>query len=567
MVNYGTLKENEKFITDEILDSLLYDIDKKHLKESITFADFIGELVKYTVLKINDMVIECEKYGEDDNEYNEILRGMFKLCYIISSSIEHNSLVKIEKIFKNAYLKFIDMLVKQTEKYEFLLIVNKVFDNIEMTNHDILFKELKYDLLDDNDKEYNQLESSMHENFVIYSNLLELIPDSLILLNNNYIVYANKAAAKLLGAAKPSDIVGKRVRDFFVLSAYDIALIEQENDILYRNGIVPVIEKRYIRKSDNKEIFVETKHALVPYKGEKVVLNVSRDISERKKIQALKEKIKEKTLLLEKSKEYDKAKTEFFTNISHEIRTPLNVILGIIQLVEKKSDGSYEFDQGKILSYIKTLKHNCYRLLRLVNNLIDITKIDAGYLSMNFGKYNLVNVIENITLSVVGYSESKGINLIFDTNVEEKYMCVDPDKIERIVLNLLSNAIKFTEVGDEIRVTFTDLGDKVRISVKDTGIGIPENKQDKIFERFVQVDKSLSRKNEGSGIGLSMVKTFVEMHRGTIEVNSEYGNGSEFIIELPVCEFGSEIICKDKPYDEYANVEKINIEFSDIYID
>ncbi|KYH35444.1 sensor histidine kinase TmoS [Clostridium tepidiprofundi DSM 19306] len=567
MVNYGALKENEKFITDEVLESLLYDSDKKHLKESITFADFIAELVKYTVLKINDIVIGYDEYGGNDNDYNEILRGMFKLCYTISSSIEHDSLVKIEKIFKNAYLKFVDMLVKQTEKYEFLLRVDKVFDNIEMINHDALLKELEHDLLDSSDKEYNKLESSMHENFVIYSNLLELIPDSLVLLNNNCIVYANKAAAELLGASKPSDIVGKRVSDFLVLSAYDVALIEQENDILYRNGVVPVIEKRYIRKSDNKEIIIETKHALVPYKGEKVVLNVSRDISERKKIQVLKEKIKEKTLLLEKSKEYDKAKTEFFTNISHELRTPLNVILGIIQLVEKKSNGSYEFNQGKISSYIRTLKHNCYRLLRLVNNLIDITKIDAGYLSMNFGKYNLVNVIENITLSVVGYSESKGINLIFDTNVEEKYMCVDPDKIERIVLNLLSNAIKFTEAGDEIRVTFTDLGDKVRISVKDTGIGIPKDKQDKIFERFVQVDKSLSRKNEGSGIGLSMVKAFVEMHAGTIEVNSEYGNGSEFIIELPVREFESKIICKDKAYDEYANVEKINIEFSDIYID
>jgi signal transduction histidine kinase len=178
--------------------------------------------------------------------------------------------------------------------------------------------------------------------------------------------------------------------------------------------------------------------------------------------------------------------------------------------------------------------------------------------------HNIVSIIEGITLSVADYVKGKDIELIFDTDVEEKIMACDTDKIERIILNLLSNAIKFTKPGDKIMVSVFDRNEKILISVKDSGIGIPKEKLDIIFERFEQVESSLSRNKYGSGIGLSLVKSFVEMQEGKIDIKSEVGIGTEFLIELPVKLTEKNYDYKDDINSE-GRVERINIEFSDIY--
>lgn len=260
--------------------------------------------------------------------------------------------------------------------------------------------------------------------------------------------------------------------------------------------------------------------------------------------------------------------TEFFANISHELRTPLNIIFSSLQLIDRCSVGNSNSVNSCICKkYTKGMQQNCYRLLRLVNNLIDITKIDTGYLELNMDRCNIVSLVEDITLSVAEYIESKNISLIFDTNIEEKIIYCDRDKIERIVLNLLSNATKFTNSGGFILVTLQDKGSNTIISIKDTGIGIEKSKLEIIFERFKQVNKSFTRDHEGSGIGLSLVKHLVEMHKGSIKVISKYGKGSEFIIELPD-NLNFEDNCNkiEKLYtNEHSKVESINIEFSDIY--
>jgi signal transduction histidine kinase len=243
------------------------------------------------------------------------------------------------------------------------------------------------------------------------------------------------------------------------------------------------------------------------------------------------------------------------------------MILGCIQLVNViPKDNVLIEPYIKVEKYMAIIKQNSYRLLRLVDNLIDITKIDAGYLEISLQNADIVKVVEDITLSVADYIESKGLKLIFDTDIEEKYMAFDADKIERILLNLLSNAIKFTKLSGQIYVSIVDKRDTVVISVRDTGIGIPQKLHEEIFERFIQIDKSLSRKREGSGIGLSLVKSLVEMHKGKVYINKEITKGSEFIIELPV------IILDDvKDNNENSNVaenyiERIKVEFSDIYL-
>lgn len=278
-------------------------------------------------------------------------------------------------------------------------------------------------------------------------------------------------------------------------------------------------------------------------------------------------KMREKTKELEKAVEIESIRNEFFANISHEFKTPLNIILTTMQLiVQNIYAGKIAADESVDLAkYTKAIKQNSYRLLRLVNNLIDMTKIDAGYYEIVLGNYNIISIVEDITLSVSSYMEEKGLNLIFDTEVEEQIIACDPEKIERIMLNLLSNAVKYSENNGDVLVDIRGDEEFITVSVKDSGIGISEEQQEVIFERFRQVDNVLSRRVEGSGIGLSLVKSLVEMHNGKIQVESELGKGSTFSFILPnrcIEENEEKFRCTDLTD---SLIRKGKIEFSDIY--
>lgn len=198
-----------------------------------------------------------------------------------------------------------------------------------------------------------------------------------------------------------------------------------------------------------------------------------------------------------------------------------------------------------------------------------LQKIDDGFYKINLRYCNVVSVIEDVVMSISAYIENKGIELIFDTEVEEKYTLCDSDILERIILNLISNAIKYgREEEGKIEVNIYDLGTSINISVKDNGGGIPAYKQKFIFERFARVDKSLNRLQEGNGIGLYIVKSLIEMHNGTISVKSKEGEGAEFTVNLPMNVPQNETmdeVCLDQSIDLNRIIEKIKIEFSDIY--
>lgn len=284
----------------------------------------------------------------------------------------------------------------------------------------------------------------------------------------------------------------------------------------------------------------------------------------------LEQKVNEQVKELKEAKEIaerlNESKSTFIANVSHELRTPLNILLSTTQLIKLYLKKDEALDRQKIQNKINIQVQNCYRLLRLINNLIDITKIDAGYFNIRLTSCNIIEIVEEITMSVVEYVENKGIHLIFDTDIEEKVMQCDLDAIERIILNLLSNAIKYTPEDGSIFVDVKDLGDNIQISIKDTGIGIPEDKLNEIFERFRQVDNFLTRQSEGSGIGLSLVKSLVEMHNGEIFVESEYEKGSKFIVKLPTNLEGDKDRGESKCLMTGENImNKIHIEFSDIY--
>lgn len=402
-----------------------------------------------------------------------------------------------------------------------------------------------------------------------YIKLVEAIPYGLYIMDRSKLLFANKIGLEYMGFNSLEEVRNKKYDEIIIPHPSYIERYKKDFVEFRKKGYKPLTEETLIRLKDNRVIDLETIVIKYPYgEREDTFLVVARDISERKKIENLERDMNEKTRQLEQVATYEKMRTEFFANISHELRTPVNVIFSALQLISCKmvnlKEANYNLEQYE--KNINIMRQNCFRLVRLINNLIDVTKIDSGYLNLNLVNCDIINIVEDITQSVAQYIDTKGLTLIFDTEVEEKIMACDPEKIERVMLNLISNAVKFTKSGGHVFVNVKDKVDSIVISVKDTGRGIPKEKQEIIFERFMQVDKSLARQNEGSGIGLSLVKSLVEMHKGTIRVESKVDKGSEFFVELPVGILeGIENIEDTSNYIIQDNVEKINIEFSDIY--
>jgi signal transduction histidine kinase len=268
--------------------------------------------------------------------------------------------------------------------------------------------------------------------------------------------------------------------------------------------------------------------------------------------------------LLYESRERDKVRSEFFANVSHEFKTPINLMISTSQLLEQVQNKE---DALKLLpKSIRILKQNSYRLIRLVDNIIDITKIESEGIKIELHNVDIVELTEDITLSTLPYAQSNNIELVFDTEMEELEMAIDRDLFERIILNLLSNAIKYNKREGKIFVNMYLEAGYVVIGVTDTGIGINSEMQPYIFETFMQVNKSLIRNVEGSGLGLTLVHALVELHHGKVEVFSKEGEGTTFTLYFPI--YTVEEVCQDKVQKILSKHKDRNttIELSDIYI-
>lgn len=290
--------------------------------------------------------------------------------------------------------------------------------------------------------------------------------------------------------------------------------------------------------------------------------NIQKENEIKRQQQLLIESEKEKRETLENALVM---KDEFISLISHEFKTPLNVIFSAIQLIEHKY---YNRIPEDIKNLLGTIKHNTFRQMRLVNNLLDATRLNSGRLKLHSNNTDIVFLTKAIAQSVSVYAMQKDIGIYFKSNIKSKIISIDDEKYERIVLNLLSNALKFTEEGGRITVTLNEMKNTsmIRIRVKDTGIGIPEEKREQIFQRFFQVDSNLSRQAEGTGIGLYIVKSLVNLMGGNIKIESKLGEGSTFIVELPVKEPVPQQKKEACLNMDNRVINQTNIEFSDIYL-
>jgi PAS domain S-box-containing protein len=401
------------------------------------------------------------------------------------------------------------------------------------------------------------IEKELNKKLTLLQSLMDTAPSPIFFkdLNHRYIG-CNRAYEDTMGI-RNSELIGKTVYDILDQNTADV-LRKKDNELIANLG-KQIYEEAINFPDGSVRNFIFNKVVFTDESGVPMgIVGVMTDVTDKKEAGELKENINQML-------ETDKMKTEFFSNISHELRTPLNVILGSVQLVELYlSKGQYYNTMDKIIRNIATMKQNCFRLMRIVNNLIDISKIDAKAFELHLRNCNIVNVVREITLSVSDYIENKGIRLEFNTDIEEKVMACDDEKIERIMLNLLSNAIKFTPKGGEIFVNICNRDNGICIKVQDNGVGIPENKQNLIFQRFCQVDEMFTRQHEGSGIGLNLVKSLVEMHGGTIAFESKMGIGTQFIINLPY-KMVEETEVQNNTFGKQAHIERISVEFSDIY--
>ncbi|CDM67970.1 hypothetical protein CM240_0805 [Clostridium bornimense] len=336
-----------------------------------------------------------------------------------------------------------------------------------------------------------------------YKELIKVLPEAILILENEKIVYINQYGLDFFEVNSVKDMSIEKLNTVFDNSLNYGQLRNkseyQELELTNKDGNIRNVEVRMIKNIEGKLVIVIT------------------DITER--------------FLSYENTERERLKNEFFGNLSHEFKTPINVLLSTAQLLEvHQNKGTADTVMSET---IKIIKRNSYRLLRLVDNLIESTKIDTGSAEMNYSNYDIVQVTEDLVDSCISYANNYKIKIIFDTEVEELKVALDIDKYEKIILNLISNAIKYNKENGEIFVNLLVRNDNVVIEVIDTGIGIAQEKIKYIFQRFMQINKSFIRDVEGSGIGLYMVKSLVELHKGKIEVESVEGEGSKFTVTFP----------------------------------
>ncbi|MGL4913819.1 MAG: ATP-binding protein, partial [Romboutsia sp.] len=251
----------------------------------------------------------------------------------------------------------------------------------------------------------------------------------------------------------------------------------------------------------------------------------------KNRTEQLSEEMEKNNKLLNKVIELERSKNNYFINLSHELRTPLNVIYSIEQLITGLNKSNKVIEREKLNEYMDVVRRNTKRLLALINNLIDTSKMESSNYTLDIKPNDIVYIVEEATLSLKNYIESKGIKLVIDPEIEEKIINCDAYEIERCIVNIVGNAAKFTPSGGSIEVIIKENKDKVKIIIKDTGIGIDKKYHESIFDRFNQVTDFNENKG-GSGLGLTITKQIIDMHNGIIFVDSEVNKGTIFTIML-----------------------------------
>ena len=412
-------------------------------------------------------------------------------------------------------------------------------------------RNLYYNLLDEREKLKQNIEKIEEVNFnmeyykIIYEQLLKNMPSGIIISHKHKIMFVNNKVLKLFKLDSEENIINKNISD----------LIYKEDREKYDKTI------KSIDKNEKKESVIHTRFSYNNVMFEAQEIRFYETVHQKTFQVSIIDSIEDKIKLEDAKRELqlrdvmEKTRDEVLSNISHEFKTPVNVIYSTVQIQDLNLQKE---DYDKILEFNKLIKQNCNRLIRLINNFIDSTKLENNKVEIHKKRVN----IEDITMSVINFAKRQKIDVVFDAEQEELYCDIDIDQMERIMLNILSNAIKYNKPNGNIDVIVKDRKEKVYIDVIDSGIGIPKDRINTIFDRFERMENKNAVIKEGSGIGLSIVKKLVDALDGEINIESEVDKGTtvRLIFKKSKNQNGIEEV-----YDISQHLEeKVNLEMSDI---
>lgn len=374
-----------------------------------------------------------------------------------------------------------------------------------------------------------------------YERILSIFPEPFLLCVDNKILDTNQAALDLFHSSTKHSLCGCILFDYLKLDAQTLSayngLLEHPNELLKGEAKLTTLDHAVY---DVEYLFTTT------YLHESInIVCILRNITEKKQ-----------KLAAEKALEEQNLKMNYFSNLSHDIKMPINIIYSALQMQEHATT------LPECLHYTGMMQSNSLKLLKLINNILDLTKLDNNMLQFSSQIFNVVDAVETLCEASYYYMKEKNISYTFDTDLDERLIHTDPAAFERIIFNLLSNAIKYTAPGGQLYITVSDLGESIQIDILDTGIGIPADKLDHIFDRFITSYQGTSSKEHSCGIGLSIVRDLVHMMGGTITCYSKLNEGSCFSIVLPTPPIDDVII--DHPYQSTYTSHNIKIEFCDI---
>ncbi|WP_048133713.1 PAS domain S-box protein [Methanosarcina sp. 2.H.A.1B.4] len=357
------------------------------------------------------------------------------------------------------------------------------------------------------------------ENFrTLANNTLDGI---LILDFEGRLIAANAAVGKMFDL-ELEEVKGKSIAKYLAPESLPIAIEDQINVLNDKGGYLSVYKAI---SSRGEPFWIEGLGTKIIYRDQPAIVVVIRDITVRK--------IAEEALINAKTaaEVANRTKSEFLTNMSHELKTPLNSVIGFSDLLNEGIAGPLNEKQSRYVQFISLSGKN---LLNIINDILELSKAEAGNEELNIEKFSVDESINKIISKTMPQAQEANIKLNYNSENRRLWISADEGKFQQIMINLLSNAIKFTPAGGSIDVISKQENDLAIITVRDTGIGISEDSLDKIYNPFIQIDSSLSRTFEGTGLGLTLVKKYVEMHGGNIYVESKIGEGSSFRFELPV---------------------------------
>ena len=353
--------------------------------------------------------------------------------------------------------------------------------------------------------------------------LIDQSSDGIVIVDKDgYVIEANLKFAEMLGYSR-EEVLSLNQYDWNAKFTPD-----ELNDMrsqVDENGYH--CEKRHRRK-DGTLYDVDISSNAAMFGEDKLIFCVCRDVTERK--QAEKDLLKAKL----EAESASRAKSQFIATMSHELRTPLTSVIGFSDVLSTNtSEKLTEKEQG----YIDNIRNSGEQLLNIINDILELLKIDSGKIELECEKFFVKEVFDEILPIMTQMASKKNIDISVNNEIPFETIFADRVRVKRIMYNLLSNAIKFSHENSVVSVIADKNDTTIEVSVSDTGIGIPKDRLKYIFDLFTQVDSSDTRKYGGTGLGLAIVKQLVELHKGTIWVESEEGKGSTFTFALPIREF------------------------------